>query len=240
MVLLLSEFIEPVEPQTNLTFLFRITEVTAITPRSLRNEWYPSNMASGISPINGQGSLYKWENGAVTRVPNESYYPASSLEHYGTATVFTQCPNNPQLFLGVNFDASRENVRDNQMGEWRPIYFHYTRLLRANQLTNQCFSFLDYSGDRPQLSAPGNSQWIRQLFPPRYHCTSQDDPDFQNAVNAGLTGQLPLVLATVALSCARNCLHYVLTHSIQWRRWQNHNYPHGRKFTNSFSRCVQA
>ena len=223
----------PTTVPSNMSFLFHIQEIqvdfSVQQPRFQKGQWYPPDIANAIKPRPVQGPpkpIYRWVGGTVTRV-NDGTYPQLSQGpndpyHFRTATVFTQSPNQPK-FLAVNFDARRQHVRSSNIGDWQSIDFHYT-----HRGQGQFYSFLDCAGEYTRLVARGASSWIQQLFPTQYHWTP-NDALYQNAQNAGLTGQLPLILAVAAFSCPPQNVEFVLRNCMRPGRWALHSAPHGRK-----------
>ena len=209
----------PVPPPMNMSFLFSIQDIRPNPRRQTRGEYLPRR-ANAIQTVqNVQRPIYRWSRGTITpavgwtyaRLTTAAYHPY----HFRTATVFTS----QQRFLSVNFDARQEDVKDSDMGKWVPLDFHYTR----DHQSNRFYSFLDCPGEHTKMAASGTSHWIRQLFPQGYHRALPAAPSATTIVNAGLTGQLPLILAVAAYSCPPQSVDFVLQHCIEPRRWKQHS-----------------
>ena len=140
---------------------------------------------------------------------------------YNAATVFTQNPDTPHLLV-VPFDAQLSHAYLNN-GGWRPLVFHHVRI--GN--TQRTYSAVSAVGDRQHIAAQGSPHWMPQLLPWVY--------DYQAGsprIQAGLIGNLPLLIALAVFSAPPAALGGVLTNCLRPGAWQPHQYrwPAGRKF----------
>lgn len=198
--------------------------------------WLPPIQFGAIQPRTHTpppplGPIYRWQDGQVNAVAPSTAIPANMLPlstsrshplHFRTATVFCQ---QPPAFLAVNFDARRESVPDSFLGGWRELGFQYTPVV---QNPSSVYSYIDFACEHLQLAAPGapSSHWIPQLLPQQYHWTP--DVGDTNLTNAGLIGQLPLIIALAAFSCTPAHVDHVLRNCIRPGRWDRHNGAAGR------------
>ena len=198
--------------------------------------WMPPTQFGAIQPRIQQsppllGPIYRWRNGQVARIASAAAVPANTPPlstsrnnplHYRTVTVF--CQQQP-AFFAVNFDARREAVQNSDLGGWIELGFQHTPLAHSS---SRVYSYIDFAGEHSQLAAPAapTSRWIPQLFPHQYHWTA--DVGEPNQTNAGLIGQLPLIISLAAFSCAPQHVDHILTNCIQPGAWYPHHGNHGR------------
>ena len=223
------------QKQLPINFIFRIDALFPTDP-SLGSQrpgdpWRPPDIWNQYrcSP----GNFYRWNNGVVTLVPpaqvawlnqGQQFHTDYTCDYlYRTATIFYQY--DAQRFLAVEFDAQRDNVRSHPPG-WHPIGFHYDP---QPLVQNSTYSHIHVVGDRPCLLAPGNPAWNHQLFPDTYHYDVHHGPN-PPLNSAGVTGQLPLLLALAAFSCPQAYLHATLVNNLRRNTWRAHppGQTHGR------------
>ena len=122
--------------------------------------------------------------------------------------------------LVANYDASNLDARDTICGGWNRLLFHQER---AHPKEPRYYTELDFSGPENVAAAPPLSQhYMPQLLPPTQYSSKTQRKD------AGLIGQLPLLIAIAACSAPKRCLEEVLTTSIRPRQWRPHRQPSGR------------
>ena len=160
-----------------------------------------------------------------------------NFDQHSVATVFTQMPDTPHL-LAVNYDARAVDVSSQQVG-WRQLSFNHRRINN----TVRTYSYVRTLGDQGQIAAPGSPRWMPQLLPPIYNFqahNAQGHPILSTRENAGLTGQLTLLLSLAVFSAPRNNLTQVILHSVQPRAWLHHQflYPTGRTCGNPSPLCL--
>ncbi len=160
--------------------------------------------------------------GGISQVVANDPIRRATLQCYQTATVFTQNEDTPHL-LAVPFDARERNVRDEFRG-WRPLTFNHERIPG----TNSYYSYVASLGAENRIAAPGSAHWMPQLLPEWYQCGPQTP---STRVQAGLIGDLPLLLALAAFSTPPTALG-VLLNSLRPGAWNPHGnpYPTGRAF----------
>ena len=142
-----------------------------------------------------------------------------NLTWHSVATVFTQNPDTPHI-LAVNFDAREINVADHS--QWRVLSFNHERVCPNS---SRCYSSINILGRERHLAAPGSLAWVPQLIPQLYDF--QPQATSSSAVSAGLTGNLPILLALAAFSAPLESLVAVLTNNIWPGRWIHHTNPPG-------------
>ena len=186
------------------------------------NFWSPPTIRTGYTRTSR--SFFRWRGGIMTH--------ASAHDHLGqlfsAATVFTQNPDTTHLLV-VPFDAQVRNAHENNGGNnggsdggWRPLVFRHVRI----DNTPYTYSAVSAVGDRQHIAARGSSHWMPQLLPRVY--------DFQNGsprLQAGLIGDIPLLIALAAFSAPPNALGAVLTNHVRPGVWCPHpyQYPAGRE-----------
>ena len=215
------------QKQASISFLFRIDPLLPSNP-SLGSQrpgdhWRPPDVWNQYQSASGH--LYRWKDGIVTLVPpqelallkpEQQYHThPTCVNLYSSATVFYQ--HGARGFLAVEFDARRDNVRSHPPG-WHPIGFQYDL---DPLVHNRGYSYIHVAGDRPCLPAPGNPAWNHQLFPDSYHYDVHHGPN-PPLNSAGVTGQLPLLLALAAFSCPQTQLHATLVSNLRRNNWRAH------------------
>lgn len=138
---------------------------------------------------------------------------------YRAATVFTQNPDTPHL-LAVPFDVRQRDVIG-YPGLWRPLSFRHVPTPKLDM-----YSAVVANGDCQHIAVRGSNHWMPQLLPRVY-----DDQSQSRRRQAGLIGEIPLLIALAAFSAPVSFLPSVLTNCVRTGRWQPHQYqyPSGRK-----------
>lgn len=208
-------------------------QIDPLTPnyqaQPLRNEvhqfWVPPNIRTGYTQ--GTSILLHWMGGTMNRIAVNDAVCGSLHQIYSSATVFTQNPDTPHLLV-VPFDAPRIHIYQNPR-RWRPLAFHHVRI----DNTQRTYSAVSTVGDRHHIAAPGSPHWMPQLIPSVY-----DYQDRSPKIQAGLIGNIPLLIALAAFSAPQNALVAVLTNCLRPHCWRPHQfrYPSGRERSSSFGR----
>ena len=184
----------------------------------------PPNRPNGLT--NGQGSLFlRWQGGRISTVPANDPIRGVDLDRYTyrASTIFTQNPDTPHL-LAVPFDARTTNVYQYGRG-WQRITFIHNRVGNSS---NAYYSYISDQGAEQRIAAPALPHWIDQLLPSWYNC----EPRHAARTQAGLIGELPLLLALAAFSAPPTSPGSLLN-CIAPGRWFAHQQPTGRRFAES-------
>ena len=104
-------------------------------------------------------------------------------------------------------------------GRWKPLTFEHNEIDYSSYLTN--------SGVSGRLRCQRPDQlWQRMLLPEIYHSPAiAKDP-----THGGLSGDLPIFLALIALSMSREDLITNMGDMYRQGQWQVHGLPHRRKY----------
>lgn len=183
--------------------------------------WAPPNIKEAYS--RQTISYFKWTGGVLLSLPPASAPNVGTL--YREATIFSQQGDTDHL-LAVNFDAQLRNVRDT-LGGWRVLSFNHVP--RTNRST---YSKVNLFGEEQQLAAKGCEHWMPQLLPAHYdyqRTDAQDNPIPAETEQAGLIGDLAILISLAAFSAPRDRLTAVLTSSIGPGVWRRHDLPTGRR-----------
>jgi len=158
--------------------------------------------------------------GRVSHLTADDPIRCKNLGVYRKATVFTQCEDTAHL-LAVPYDAREHNVSDAAVG-WQSLSFNHERISG----TNKYYSYISCVGAEPDIAAPGSAHWMPHLLPTCYF-----PRELRNRVQAGLIGNLSLLIALAAFSTLPTALG-VLSASIQPRAWNPHTnpYPTAREY----------
>lgn len=202
---------------SNLSFYIRIDPLAPNYQAQPRPEthhfWAPPDIRTGYTP--GPTMLFRWMGGIITRVAANDPIRPSIQQTYSVATVFTQNPDTPHLLV-VPFNALRTHAYQNP-GGWRPLTFRHVRLNN----TQRAYSAVSPVGDRQHIAARGSTHWMPQLLPNVY--------DYQTGsprVQAGLIGNIPILIALAAFSAPPAALEAVLTNCVQPNAWRPHQFPY--------------
>ena len=194
-----------------------------------RNEahqlWVPPNIRTGYTQ--GTSILLSWMGGTMTPIAVNDAVCGSLHQIYNSATVFTQNPDTPHLLV-VPFDALKIHPYQSP-GGWKPLNFRHVRVDKLQRT----YSAVSAMGDRQRIAAPGSSHWTPQLLPRIY-----DDQIRSPRIQAGLIGNIPLLIALAAFSAPPAALVAVLTNCLRPNYWRPHQfqYPAGRERSSSFGR----
>ena len=180
--------------------------------------WSPPDIKSGY--IKKPRSIFHWMGGVMVPLTGGSAVNPRLGPIWSAATIFTQNPDTPHLLV-VPFDASKRHVYQ-YPGGWRPLSFRHFSVGG----TPHTYSAVTANGDCQHIAAPGSAHWMPQLLPRVY-----DDQSRSNKKQAGLIGDLPLLIALAAFSAPPTYLSAVLATSLRPGRWlpHQHQYPLGRE-----------
>lgn len=198
-------------------------------PRTKEGYFLPPDKRNGYKRGEGPALLLRWVGGRLSQVGAHDPIRRGGLRSYRTATVFTQFMDTPHL-LAVPFDAREQHVRE--IG-WRRLTFNHNRIPG----THSYYSHITCLGLESCIAAPGSAHWMPQLVADFYQYRPRTQ---QTRIQAGLVGNLPLLIALAAFSTPPNAtaLDSLLT-SVQPGGWNPHAhpYPSGRKYY-SRVKCV--
>lgn len=192
-----------------------------VPPKTTREGYFiPPEKRHGYMRGDGPALLLRWMGGRLSQVQQTDPIRKVKLLSYNTATVFTQNDDTPHL-LTVSFDARAKNVRDE--GGWRPMGFNHVQI----GSTDGYYSYVLHCGPERHIAAPGSPHWMPQLLPDWYQYSSQSS---EPRTQAGLIGELPLLMALAAFSTPPTEMGVLLT-SVQPGAWSPHGhpYPSGRE-----------
>ena len=180
--------------------------------------WFPPTIRTGY--IKKSSTLFHWKSGNMTHIETHDVSHHRLGQLYSAATVFTQWPDTPHLLV-VPFNAQIRHVCQYSRG-WKPLTFRYVQI----ENTQHIYSALSANGDRQHIATLGSSHWMPQLLPKVY-----DDQSRSTKQQAGLIGNIPLLIALAAFSAPTSFLSSVLTNCVRLGLWQQHQhqYPAGRK-----------
>ncbi len=192
-------------------------------PRRTREGYFlPPNKRNGFEKGDGSALLLRWMGGRFSPVAADDPIHCVRLGHYRTATVFTQNEDTPHL-LAVPFDARERHVRD-APNDWRPLTFNHERISG----TDSYYTYVSCIGAETGVAARGSAHWMPQLVPDWYQYRPHHQ---QTRGQAGLVGELPLLIALAAFSAPPTDLRVLFT-SVKPGAWHSHAhpYPAGRKY----------
>lgn len=239
-----SESVEPprcgIPP--NLSFLVKIEPLSfdysasGQSPQRTKEGYFlPPDKRTGYKGGEGPTIFLRWRGGRMSRVQRDDPIGAVNLKPYEKATVFSQNPDTPDLLVApfdaraphllvAPFDAREQDVRSKGNG-WRPLTFNHQQISG----TNSYYSYISCLGSETGIAAAGSSHWMPQLLPGRYQYRPRSQASTR--IQAGLIGNLPLLIALAAFSLPPNDLSTLLS-SLQPGAWSPHvnKYPSGRKY----------
>jgi len=212
------------------SFLFLVNELPinddpdngGVIPRTDEwGKWLPPLYSDGFGNQR-PGTIFRWQNGVVTLAEgcqwwnDKGWSPKNiPLVPYRITTMFF-C--NPWIqYLTASGDASTRNIEGSDFpdGCWWPLTFEHDRkgLSRVNE-----------GGEHASLAGTGAS-WIKDLGLDTYKDRHRHAPKA-----AGLSGNLPTIIALMALTCQEGEFPDVLVNQRAWRdfRWKGHDREDGQ------------
>lgn len=147
-------------------------------------------------------------------VPSDSL--PHPLNHFKTYTVFYSGGRGFWVLYGDGTNPPQDQA-------WHPLRFDNTATDKTSYLTQ--------TGNGDTLRCHRSDQlWAHMLLPNIYH-----GPRTQNLNHGGLTGELPIFLALIAMSMEPTNLQSWLTSMFTGQRWQTHSLPNGCMYAKSNS-----
>lgn len=209
-----------------MTFLFAIRRLepnyAVQEAQSKGDDWVPPTKRNAYT--SGPENIYRWSGGIVQPLGGSSF--PSHYQVFDSASVFVQ--SDTDHLVAVGFDAQRQNVKDHPAG-WRRLSFEH----RPVNNTMKTYSFISIVAPEGRIAAPGPRHWRDQLLPRiydyRHSLDAHDRIIPARRQQAGLIGELPLLLALAAFSAPPSSLDQALTGSMQPGVWRRHGLPSGRK-----------
>jgi hypothetical protein len=194
-------------------FIFKIDEIGEDPNSSCQYDhfghWIPSTDAGTNRRVGGGISDIFWfcNTHQILELPQ---VPAQALEYRQYSVYFEG---------GFGFWVLRGDATEPSIGEsWQPLRFDHD--------DEDYSSFLTNVGTHKQLRTQRSDQlWPRMLLPDIYHAPVQTHT--QNY--GGLTGELPIFLALLALSMHRDRLYNILPSLFIGGSWAVHGYDFPRK-----------
>jgi hypothetical protein len=213
---------EPVYPGSNNgggsspPFIFRIDEFTehpqAIEQFDRNGRWIPMALAGYNIRQHGVGVSGQWWecDGRKIRLKSGWSPPAGTAPYKSFSTIYSD---------GHGFHVLRGDATSPPKSEtWHDLSFDWDETTMSSTLTN--------AGTRRSLRVHNpNARWPSMLLPDIYH-----GPDYFGSDYGGLTGDLPIFLALIALSMKPDRLPTQLPKMMVGGEWQEHKRSHGRRF----------
>ncbi|PMD37411.1 hypothetical protein L207DRAFT_432780 [Hyaloscypha variabilis F] len=192
------------------------TEAGGLAPRTDPSGfWYPPVYAAGFG-AQQTGTLYRWDDGAVTRATDT--LKNSDLTLYRAVTMFYCNPF--YQFCVTEGDASQRNMPDcpAPQNRWYPLGFEY------GDNTDNTVSYLEIVAEHNCLA--GN----RAGFIHRLGLDSYSNPEDNAPLAGGLAGNLAMLVALIAFTCGTQDLETVLIRDRSWHHlsWREHGQHDGR------------
>lgn len=225
----------PVLPRLTLapnlkSFLFAINELPVnddpaeggvLARRNQTGRWVPPIYSNGFHP-SAQGKLYRWTHGAISAASDCHWFGKAwasrgmrPLTVYKTVTMFW-C--NPFVqFMTAMGDATMYDIATSAYprNRWWPLTFRHEGAISRVDM------------GREPLLATEDSAWADSFGLASHANHNAKD----NIGKAGLAGDLAIIVALIAFTCAADDLEDVLLKDQAWRYhvWRGHTRHHGRK-----------
>jgi hypothetical protein len=183
--------------------------------------WVPPVYSNGFYPP-AQGQLYRWRHGTISAASECHWYgkvwvsrEMRPLSAYKSVTMFW-C--NPFVqFMTAMGDVTMYDIVTSvyPRNRWWPLTFRH----------DGAISRVDMG--REPLLATEDSAWANS-FGLASHANYNAEKEIGKA---GLAGDLAIIIALIAFTCAADDLEDVLLKDQAWRHyeWRGHNRHHGRK-----------
>jgi hypothetical protein len=198
------------------SFFFRIDEFIehpeAIEQYDQDGRWIPMALAGYNIRQHGLGVSGQWWHCDGQKIRPKSNWspPAGSVPYKIFSTIYS---------AGHGFHVLRGDATDPPEGEtWHDLSFDWDETTLSSALTNAGFS-------RSLRVHNPNSRWPRILLPDIYH-----GPEYSGTDYGGLTGELAIFLALIALSMKPDRLRTQLPKMMADGEWKEHQGSHHRKF----------
>jgi hypothetical protein len=198
------------------SFFFRIDEFIehpeAIEQYDQDGRWIPRALAGYNIRQHGLGVSDQWWHcdGQKIRLKSNWSPPAGSVPYKIFSTIYS---------AEHGFHVLRGDATNPPEGEtWHDLSFNWDETTLSSALTNAGFS-------RSLRVHNPNSRWPRILLPDIYHGPEYSDTDY-----GGLTGELAIFLALIALSMKPDRLPTQLPKMMADGEWKEHQGSHHRKF----------
>ena len=185
-------------------------------------------------------SLFRWTDGRVTSATDIHTGPKQDLEStlfcHSQATVFSQQDRTDHL-LAVDCDATVVDL-PHKNHRWSCLSFNYVSLndVKSKNTTSDSrtyYSQIDLFGTEGRTAAPISSHLVSQLLPRCYDYMARIDSNGieipPTTISAGLTGNLPILIALAAFSAPLRNLRTVLEENLRLNQWIPHSFPTGRR-----------
>jgi hypothetical protein len=204
--------------RSSVKFYFRIDEFTehpeAIEQFDKNGRWCPVAISGYNIRIDGgiSGQWYHCDGESIHHVSN--WRPAGGEAPYKTFSMIYSDGHGLHVLRG---DATNPL----QSETWQDLSFDWDETTLSSTLTN--------AGARRSLRVHNpNARWPRMLLPDIYH-----GPEYPGSHYGGLTGDLPIFLALVALSMRPERLAAQLPRMMEDGEWIEHERSHGRELNSS-------
>lgn len=184
--------------------------------------WIPPDECGAFRQTN-ECHTFRWQGGRIMGYHSKKML-IEDIRHefkkHQAATIFTQSPSSPHL-LAVPFDVRMRGIRAWKY-TWKPVSFDHV----STEKKNHYLSYVSTSGDQQRIAAPASSHWKNQLLRPIYdYATSTSRQEKQPAPSqAGLIGNLTLLIALAAFSAPDKALGPVLEDCMRPGVWRRHRY----------------
>lgn len=179
--------------------------------------WIPPTKSQFLRA--GNPHYFRWCNGSITRLPSIS---SDKLQVYQAASIFCEAPTLPLLAISV--DATRQDVGSNPSHpQWTRVQF---RPCPQSGHSNQLYSYIDFVASELHTASPMPGHITPQLVPHQHNLQHGD-----NRRNAGLIGELTLLIGLAIFSAGPEFIASVLSTCITPGRWIPHQHRDGRSMT---------
>ena len=199
-----------------VSFIVRISELTPDfrsggVQHTAHKMWDPPRAHKHMqSSLHG---LYRWSDGLMEKVSLLSLADERrQLRLHNQASVFFQAESDHLLTTDIN--AATHDVV-----QWSRLFFCHDRV---SQGSSGHYTSLDFAGCQLLTAAPMPLHISPQLLPGIYDNIST------RKENAGIIGELSLLIALAALSAPRKNLDEVFRSSLRPGEWRDHSFPTGR------------
>ena len=177
------------------------------------NMWDPPKARKDVSV--SHTCFFRWTDGTVEKIDTPG--GPGKLVLHNVSSVFVQKETGHLLVSDV--DAKARDVSGSDSGEWKRLLFTHKRLSKRGR---DYYTALEFAGDQRLTAAPMSGHCVPQLMPPVYNNVQSGKE------NAGIIGELSLLIALAVLSAKKENTAAVLKKSIAPREWLKHSGESGR------------
>jgi hypothetical protein len=215
------------------TFYFHACDIhtndgTANSGSGSPDKWIPPTDGSDFNPeASIPDTIWSWTDGEVTKADNNTqlHSDCNKARNYihSACTIFVRQRDGDRDgdgdLLVYPHDVRRTGVMDRYPRKWHEVGFIHEKAKVPGE-PDKYYNYVASIPARKRFCGPVSSSW-KQLFTSRYRRTESLAEEHSNA---GLTGELSVIIALARLSSPPHTFDEIVKDCIQPRKWKSHTY----------------